>query len=125
MTQYGPEFFRKFADIITEATEQQVEKVGSIIKRVLSSNLDWEPGVSKLYKDTRRDKAKTIRVDDYNMKNIRIGIEIKHYLSATRGDSLAVALKTELTNAGYSVYGDVMIFRDQIMFQTRTPINPQ
>ena len=105
-----------------EGTEP-TEKVGNIIKRVLGNSLVWEPGYSKLYKNTRR--SKTQRVDDYVMKDIEVNVNFPkgdYSLSANAGDQLAVDLKNELIQAGYPVHSDVQIFSDQIMFQTRTPI---
>lgn len=97
------------------------EKVSSVIKRVLGDQLGWKPGLSKLYKNTRR--SKTQRVDDYVMKNVKVHANINNHLSANRGDQLAVALKGELKNAGYPVYDDVLIFSDLVMFQVRTTIS--
>ena len=46
----------------------------------------------------------------------------KMYLSANRGDKVAVDLKDALTQAGYPVHDDLLVFGNQIMFQVRTPI---
>lgn len=97
------------------------EKVSSIIKRVLGKQLQWEPGISKLYKNTRR--SRTQRVDDYAMKNISTGVKSPDRLSANSGDAQPAALKKQLIQAGYPVYDDVLIFPDLIMFQVRTPIS--
>jgi post-segregation antitoxin (ccd killing protein) len=102
----------------TTGNAAPTEKVSSIIKRVMGNRLRFEPGVSKLYKNTRR--SKTQRVDDYVMKNIETGV--KQYASANSGDAVAASLKKELIQAGYPVYDDVLIFSDQVMFQVRTPI---
>ena len=107
----------------TNEAAEPTEKVGSIIKRVLGQNLIWKPNFSKLYKNTRR--SRTQRVDGYVMKDIKVNVKIRKgndKLSANQGDQLAVDLKNELVQAGYPVHSDVIIFPNQIMFQTRTPI---
>ena len=98
------------------------ETAGAVIKRVLGSALIWEPGHSKMYKNTRR--SRTQRVDDYVMKGVRVkGTKGRRgYLAANDGDKLAVDLKDALIQAGYPVYDDLLVFDDQIMFQVRTPI---
>jgi hypothetical protein len=103
---------------------EPTEKVSDVIKRVMGDILIFEPGVSKLYKNTRR--SRTQRVDDYKME--LIGVEDpavekgKGYFSARDGHPLAKKLKRALIQAGYPVYDDLLIFPNGIMFQVRTPI---
>ena len=100
------------------------ETAGAVIKRVLGPALIWEPGHSKMYKNTRR--SRTERVDDYAMKYVRIKMNFgpQLYLSSdpARPVVSAVNLKNKLIKAGYPVHGDLLIFPDQISFQVRTPI---
>jgi hypothetical protein len=100
------------------------EKVSDVIKRVMGDMLIFKPGVSKLYKDTRR--SRTQRVDDYKMKMIGVDdptVEKGNgYFSARHGHPLAKKLKRALIQAGYPVHDDLLIFPDGIMFQVRTPI---
>ena len=95
-----------------------------MIKRVLGPALIWEPGQSKMYKNTRR--SRTERVDDYVMKYVRLKLNFgpQLYLSSdpARPVVSAVNLKNKLIKAGYPVHGDLLIFPDQISFQVRTPI---
>ena len=112
--EYGP----------MEAAAAPTEKPAAVIKRVLGPALIWEPGNSKMYKNTRR--SRTERVDDYVMKYVRLKLNFgpQLYLSSdpARPTVSAVHLKNALTKAGYPVHGDLHIFKDKIMFQVRTPI---
>lgn len=113
------------SDVSEDASAMPTEKVGSIIRRVLGNRLTWTPGTSKLYKNTRKNKARTLRVDDYAMKYVDVqgvGGGGTSYDRAEEGGNLAKALKTELVRAGYPVSQGPIIFSDQIMFQTRSPI---
>mgnify|MGYP003349030933 FL=1 len=79
------------------------ETASAVIKRVLGPALLWEPGDSKMYKNTRR--SRTERVDDYVMMNVMINTKFagKLKLSAKKGDQFAVDLKDALIQAGYQI----------------------
>lgn len=102
-------------------TEEPTEKVGSIIKRVLGKDLVYEPGYSKLYKDTRR--SKTERIDYYNMKYVSVP-RITNNLDGRQRGPLDKKLKAALVAAGYNVI-HASVWSDQISIQTRQPINVQ
>lgn len=89
------------------------EKVGPIIKRVLGKALVYQPGWSKLFKDTRR--SKTQRVDDYKLKYIKV-------IGAKPFSNIKSKLKKALIMAGYNVTY-IGIHPDLIMLQTRQPIS--
>ena len=96
----------------------------SVIENVLGKNLVWLPGVSKMYKNTRR--SRTERVDDYSMKyiGVKLNFGASLFLSSdpARPVVTAVHLKRALIKAGYPVHGEVLIFKDSIGFQVRTPV---
>ena len=107
---------------VAEGSEAPTEKPAAVIKRVLGPALTWEPGHSKMYKNTRR--SRTQRVDYYDMRGVELRTKFagKMYLSSNRGDKVAVDLKDALIQAGYPVHDDLLVFGNQIMFQVRTPI---
>jgi hypothetical protein len=107
---------------VAEGSEAPTEKPAAVIKRVLGPALTWEPGYSKMYKNTRR--SRTQRVDYYDMRGVELRTKFagKMYLSSNRGDKVAVDLKDALIQAGYPVHDDLLVFGNQIMFQVRTPI---
>lgn len=93
------------------------------ILHALGSSVDWVPGSSRLFKDTRYTTHD--RVDDYRMKYIDInrsafsdkGVD---HLSSAAGDQLAVHLHEYLTHNGFEPHGSVEIFRHVVTFQVRT-----
>jgi len=110
-------------DFFSEAAPTKLTPVRKVVAQVLGDKFTWEPGYSKSYKNTRR--SKTQKVDDYVLKGVKVdGIpKSKIDFSANEGDKMAVALKNALTQAGYDIYDDLLIFPHQIMFQVRTPIS--
>lgn len=105
------------AEAAAPAMKEPTEKAGQLIKRVLGDKLVWKPGMSKLYRDTRR--SKTQRVDDYKMKFIQVKGATDKW---GENSALGRKLRSELIRAGYNVQGQVLVFADEIMFQVRTPI---